>query len=1276
MKFLSDGPSIPDELLIARDEGRVIFFCGAGVSRARAGLSDFFGLAEKVVQGLGVTVDHSVRKLIEKSQVLERETGIPGLISADRIFGLLEREFLTRDIEAKVAGTLKPGPGTDLSAHRIMLDLGRSPEGKIRLVTTNFDLLFEACDSSLPKHRNPRLPDPNRPEDFIGIIHLHGHVDDNYQGSSGDGFVLSSSEFGDAYLADGWATQFIRSILEKYVVVFVGYAADDPPVHYLLEALNKRSNPLQKMYAFQVGTQNDAEARWGHKGVVPIAFDGADNYKSLWDTLAAWAERAVNPDAWNEEIINMARRGPEKLQIHERGQVAHLVSSLEGARKFGSADPPPPAEWLCVFDPAIRYLKPNRLGSYLESGPFFDPFETYSLESDPVPEKIGPDDYHGKREIPSGVWNCFAPTILDLSNLHEGHYSSFRGHYSVNLPNLPLRLMIIGQWLCKVSEQPAAVWWAAHQIGIHPDIRSRILFELERMKKVSSPVIRKAWRYIFAGQKRKRNDDYHRWFPLKASIDLDGWSSSAIKELAGIFRPYMAVEMNWRRPKPPEDTDDIQITDLVSLSVEYPELQEQIDIPDEFLVIAVREFRNNLEHAISLEKELGVYCYMNISPIEPDPKLNGESSDRHYGFSRLFLFYVNLFNRLMLSNLGAAKQEYLAWWAEDDNVFARLRMWAVGRKALLSDTEAGQLICSLNNNIFWDDYHKRDLLLSLCQRWNDFRVSVRKRIEKRLLRGYSRSTGENKREYEKWRAWGSLNRIHWLHMNGCNFSFDLQIESAKLRKIAPDWQHQYAAKAAASFESRGGFVGTDTKYSALLRISLSEVLDKAKELSGREFELLINKDPFAGLAAERPVRALSALNNSAKHGEWPGWAWRTFLYSPEREKDKSRLSVLISQRLTTLPAEVIAELIHPASDWLLKSSKILTADYPDQFNKIWNKIIVVLSTDTGTFKTAIVRGNKEPAWVTEALNSPTGKLAQAIMNDPQKEGLKARKGFPPLWITYVEDLLNLPGDHRRYALVMFAFNLCWFFHYAPAWTEKNLLSVLGNVDEDQEAFWEGFFWGGKLHPEEKLFLRLKPWLLNLPIQKHVVGRREANVLSAILLVGWGRTYKKSADRLITNAEMRNVILNADDEFRGQLIWHLEKWAADEKVGAWKANLPTFFSEVWPRQKQVKSPKMSAKLCDLAFSSEAIFPVVSDIILPLRTKIEEEGFIVPHLRRAKNEIVEKYPEKVLTLLCEVLPDDASKWPYGVGELLPKIGESASLLLNDSRLIELRRRWNAR
>lgn len=126
MRFFENGPSIPDELLVARDEGRVVFFCGAGVSQARAGLSDFFGLADKVIKRLGVPPDNSVCKILNETREIDRRTGIAGLISADRIFGLLEQDFNTSDIESAVAEALQPTPDVDLSAHQILLELAKT----------------------------------------------------------------------------------------------------------------------------------------------------------------------------------------------------------------------------------------------------------------------------------------------------------------------------------------------------------------------------------------------------------------------------------------------------------------------------------------------------------------------------------------------------------------------------------------------------------------------------------------------------------------------------------------------------------------------------------------------------------------------------------------------------------------------------------------------------------------------------------------------------------------------------------------------------------------------------------------------------------------------------------------------------------------------------------------------------------------------------------------------------------------------------------------------
>jgi hypothetical protein len=497
MRFVTSGPSIPDELLWARDQGRVIFFCGAGVSRARAKLPDFFGLAEKVTAALGVPKESPARRLIEAARQIDARLGVSGVISADRVFGLLERDFLARDIDAAVAGALRPSVPCDVSAHRILLDLATGPEGIVRVVTTNFDRLFEECGRTLHVWQPPRLPDPRRSSELTGITYLHGRVTAAYDGAEGDGFVLSSSEFGRAYLADGWATEFFRSIIDKFVVAFVGYAADDPPVQYLLEALNKVSGRIDNVYAFQSGDEDEATARWRHKGVNAIAYDPADGHAALWSTLEAWASRARNIEGWYNDVISSANEGPEALQPHERGQVAHIVSSHEGAKRFSDAPTPAPATWLCVFDPSRRYERPGHLSTTMERGDYVDPFDFYGLDSDVVPAKTNPEDHFAHREVPKGSWDAFALNRLDRLALRDENVSALRGHWARNPPRLVPRVAQLARWLTRVSDQPSAVWWAARQSALHPDIRDGIRGRLERPGEASKPEIRRAWRFLF-----------------------------------------------------------------------------------------------------------------------------------------------------------------------------------------------------------------------------------------------------------------------------------------------------------------------------------------------------------------------------------------------------------------------------------------------------------------------------------------------------------------------------------------------------------------------------------------------------------------------------------------------------------------------------------------------------------------------------------------------------------------------------------------------------------
>jgi len=67
MQFVARGPDIPDVLLQEHEEGRVVFFCGAGISYP-AGLPGFKGLVDQIYQRVGTTRSALEQDAYERSQ--------------------------------------------------------------------------------------------------------------------------------------------------------------------------------------------------------------------------------------------------------------------------------------------------------------------------------------------------------------------------------------------------------------------------------------------------------------------------------------------------------------------------------------------------------------------------------------------------------------------------------------------------------------------------------------------------------------------------------------------------------------------------------------------------------------------------------------------------------------------------------------------------------------------------------------------------------------------------------------------------------------------------------------------------------------------------------------------------------------------------------------------------------------------------------------------------------------------------------------------------------
>jgi hypothetical protein len=388
-------------------------------------------------------------------------------------------------------------------------------------------------------------------------------------------------------LAEGWATQFIRALLGRYRLVFLGYAADDPPVQYLLEALTRADGPSGGLYAFQSGNSAESKTLWGHRGVEAIPYDGADGHVALWETLEAWAERARDPEAWEASVISRAQARPEALTNVERGQVGHVVSSEPGARRFARASAP--ADWLCVFDPVIRYGTPSKDA---DSELIVDPFDAYGLDDDSPPAPPDLDHPFAERRPPAGAWGAFALNAVDKAALGPEHVSALRGYGSVNAFPLPRRLHWLALWIGQVCDQPIAAWWAAGQRGLHPDLQRMISHHFGRLAAAPPTATEEAWRYLFRAWGASSEHDM-RAHDLEAEIRRIGWSTATVRAWSRLLSPRLSVRRPMPRMKPPSTAPDIRCGQIVDVEIEHPKGEARFAIPDEYLALATTEIRRN-----------------------------------------------------------------------------------------------------------------------------------------------------------------------------------------------------------------------------------------------------------------------------------------------------------------------------------------------------------------------------------------------------------------------------------------------------------------------------------------------------------------------------------------------------------------------------------------------------------------------------------------------------------------------------------------------------------
>lgn len=249
--------NLPEALITAQREGRLVVFAGAGVSvSAPSNLPLFDPLATQIA------ADSQERR--------ENE-------AADAYLGRIASDV---DVDKRARDILDAPTTQPCSLHRQIVGLFKTAE-TLRIVTTNFDRHFttvaqQEFGAGVDLYYAPALP---LGRSFSGVVYVHGSV------ARHDPLVLTDTEFGRAYLTEGWASRFLTDMFMHHTVLFVGYSHADTVMQYLARAFAGRT----QRYAFVTPGNDD---HWRRLGIIPVHYPerpAPTPHGALGEALDAWS---------------------------------------------------------------------------------------------------------------------------------------------------------------------------------------------------------------------------------------------------------------------------------------------------------------------------------------------------------------------------------------------------------------------------------------------------------------------------------------------------------------------------------------------------------------------------------------------------------------------------------------------------------------------------------------------------------------------------------------------------------------------------------------------------------------------------------------------------------------------------------------------------------------------------------------------------------------------------------------------------------------------------
>jgi hypothetical protein len=1223
MQFVRHGPDIPERLLQAHEDGRVVFFCGAGISYP-ARLPGFAGLVAKVYGALATTPNAVQQAAITAGQF---DTAI-GLLEADIVGG---RETVRRAL----AGILTP----DLSApnatatHAALLTLGKCRNGHTRLITTNFDRLFEEviAAKSLPIERfqAPLLPVPKNRWD--GLVYLHGLLSAAPTASELDRLVVSSGDFGLAYLTERWAARFVSELFRNYTVCFVGYSINDPVLRYMMDALaadRLLGESPPEMFAFgsfSKGKEEERANEWQAKNVTPILYREHNRHAYLHKTLRAWAETYRDGVRGKERIVvecAMARPLASTLQDDFVGRLLWALSDPGGlpARRFADLDPVPSLDWLePLSEERYQHADLGRFG--VPPRTTVDDKLTFSLTRRPSPYPLAP-----------------SMCIVDAGarGSHWDEVMRQLARWLIRHLNDPALLI----WLVKRGGQlhDDLVWWIEHRLDELAKLeRDGNTAELARIREgapnaIPGPLMRTLWRLLLTGRVKSwlRDFDLYRW---RDRFRRDGLTATLRLELREMLTPRVSLREPFRWPaedgeaREPERIKELVEWEIV-LSTDHVHSSLR-DLPsDERWDAALPELLSDvsalLRDALDLMRELGSaedrsdLSYMHQPSISEHP----QNRDFH-DWTALIDLTRDAWLATAAQSPARAALMAQAWWHTPYPLFRRLAFFAAAQDNVIPHRQALDWLLADDHWWLWSVETEREAMRLLVAMAPHLDEVMLRELEQAVLAGPPRDMFKDEIEPERWTR--IVEREIWLRLAkvaeaGVVLGTVARDRLDGLSAQYPEWT--LAADQRDEFPYWMGDGDEWRKFVATPR-HRRELIEWLRQQPSPDHW---QEDDWRQRCRDNFATTACALCALAREDVWPTERWREALQAWSEEKLLKRSWRYMAPILATAPDEVLQTLAHGVSWWLQAIAKTFEG-HETLFFVLARRILAQDHQD----------GVDTDDPVGRAINHPVGHVTEALLRWWYRRSLEDGQGLPDDIKPTFTELCDPRIDKYRHGRVLLAAHVIALFRVDGDWATQHLLPLFDwqRSEVEARAAWEGFLWSPRLY--RPLMEILKPAFLDTARHYAALGKHDGQYASLLTFAALdpGETFTTAELAAATRALPPDGLHDA-----AQALVRVLEGAGEQRADYWTNRVAPYLHAIWPKTRDNVSPAIAESLGRLCVAAQDAFPEALTLLRAWLQPPAHPDYLVHRLHEAG--LCGKFPEQALDFLSLVIGDQ-TQWP---------------------------------